>query len=290
MTQQAHLFIDESCTPYVGEPRYRFFIICGVIMNEDQCELANLLMKKWREKYLSNQDRCFHAAEFFEQPNYRKKEVNMARNLHKAVDELISIIANISPSIHLYYVDLPRLRLRLGVTEPPIYIPKTAKTPEDRRNAKNYKRILEDAIGNKRYAPLAMTIVPVLNWHKEILEANSSLKGYLNFETLSNSDQYYINIYHKHTNSQLQNSGYKYGERILGINFLTKGSLSGGIELADIISYSYCQSLRSKYRCKDELKSIPHKSILQTRRIRDFIRDNLDIQVKDVTENKIVGI
>ena len=59
-----------------------------------------------------------------------------------------------------------------------------------------------------------------------------------------------------------------YEDKIIGLNFHTKNSLDGGIELADLVSYVSCQTLRFKSRLVNEYKNIDPEVIKVLRELR----------------------
>ncbi len=291
-TRLLNLYVDESGTFSLTEARYRYFILAGVILSKSQHELLNLLLSKWRTKYLSNSDLAFHTTDFFEdfEKDYKRPHLKIEKHFKIAVEELIDLIKMVDFKASVYYVDLPKLRNKLSVSEPPTYQSKF----DSQQEKKNYKKSTKDykiMLENNRIdhlLPLAITQFALFKWHaEELIEAEKgntrNTKEYINFESLSGSDVESVKNYHR-----LKNKINKYNEKIIGLNFHTKNSIDGGLELADIISYISCQTLRLKY-CKTELGKLAQNEHLkeEIRKLRKEMRDRFQIKITDVTDEDI---
>lgn len=290
------LYIDESGGASIGEPRYKFFLISAVLLTSEEKVLADLLFSKWRSKYLKDPSKCLHAADFFEDfaPQYAKNEVQMARNFRRSIDELIELLNLINFQAEVYYVNLHKLRKILFLNEPPAYQSEFEKTSDKRRYAsqrREYEKIITDTVGEKKkFLPLSLTLKNAFTYHdlkidemREKLLDKTLIKGYLNFESLSGSDTMLISNFHK-LKSKISTA---YEAKIVGLNFHTKSSLGGGIELADLISYISFQTLRSSNHLKSELENISTESLNHIKRIRNFMRKKKMISLKDITATSL---
>jgi hypothetical protein len=74
-----------------------------------------------------------------------------------------------------------------------------------------------------------------------------------------------------------------YYDRVIGLNFLTKNSLNGGIELADLISYVSFQSLRFKYNRTVETEGFSDETKQILKKTRLMMRKKLKIEIVEVT-------
>lgn len=106
-------------------------------------------------------------------------------------------------------------------------------------------------------------------------------KGFINFESLSGVDVKPIAYFHKFKGKISAD----YQHRVVGVNFPTKNSLDGGIEIADIISYVSCQSLRFTHKLHSEAKNISEFRKNQLKRMRRKMRIDWKIEMVDVTNN-----
>lgn len=287
-----NLYIDESGFYYIGESRYRFFILSAVIISPDQKSLVDLLFSNFRNKYLMKPGKCFHAADFFEDhaPNYKKRELKMPRTMHKAVEDLMDIMSHVKFDALSSYCDIPRIRKRLMIKEPPVKRPLMTQTEivQYKIDKNRYRQNIEQTIGNKRNCPLTMTINKSLQFHSAKLVIHEEneiyhrpVKGYINFESQKESDSIIIDNFHKY-----QDMHYTYGDNLIGINLHTKGSLDGGIQLADLISYITCQSLRSKYNLDKEM--LLNVAMLKyVRDIRKEMSEKYQVKMFNVSEMDI---
>lgn len=286
-----NLFMDESGAPAIYEPRYKFFLLSAVILSPSEKELANLLFKKWRDKYLVTPSKCFHATDFFEGYilGYKQTQLRIGRNFKMSIDELIELISYLNIEAEVYCVDIPELRQNLHLSEPPTYKSTFTSSADEKAynlSVDSYKKQVRNTIGNKKvYHPLALTLKSALTFHfnhiANTTQPDAPDKGYIHFESLSGADRLLIEHYYRLTGKV--NSSYQ--EKIIGINFHTKSSLDAGIELADLISYVSFQTLRFKYKRTAEYSNLTPDSIEQIRRLRVFMREKLKIKIVEVTNN-----
>ena len=61
-----NLYVDESGYYYIGQNKYKYFLLSAVVISPDQRDLADKMLFKWRQKHLANPNKCFHASDFFE--------------------------------------------------------------------------------------------------------------------------------------------------------------------------------------------------------------------------------
>lgn len=292
-TRLIDLYVDESGTFSLTEARYRFFILAGIILTPDQKELADLLLGKWRKRYLTNPDSAFHMTDFFENyvKNYKKPELKMQKHFKKAVEELIDVLRYIEFQAIVYYVDLKRLRKKLSLTEPPSF-KNVFKNKEEKRLYKETIRAFKKKIEENRIdhlLPLALTQIALFKWHDSILKKNEdkdvfkrNSKAYINFESLSGSDVESVDNYHRYKEKI---DGYN--EKIIGLHFHTKNSIDGGLELADIIAYVSCQALRLKLSRQELGRLSEDKHLIgELRKLRKTLRDKYDVDILDVTDSE----
>lgn len=279
----SNLYIDESGYSYLGQPYYQFFLITAFVISPSQRVLANLLMEEWRNKYLLDNKKCFHAFDFFESKtkNYTQKKARIPRVYQKAVDDLIEILSHIHFSANVYYVNFKKLRTTLSIANPP----SDSLDEANYKKAKNqYSNELKKSFGDKVQLPLTITFKKALEFHMSEMDKASKIdkfkrepKGYINVESRNESDSFLIKVFHKYG----QNIYRKIGDDVVGLNLHTKGSLDSGIEIADFISYTSFQTLRSKYRLKHELSAITksHLSIIinARKKLRKFGINIIDV-------------
>ena len=285
-----NLFIDESGASAIYEPRYRCFLISAILLTPSEKELANLLFKKWRDKYLASPNKCFHATDFFEGyvRGYRQTQLRIGRNFNNSIEELIEIISYLTIKGEVYFVDIPELRGKLLLKEPPQYQNTFTSSSDEKAynlSVDTYKKEVRNTIGRRKvYLPLALTLKSAFDFHFNHIndtQDNYPHKGYIHFESLSGADRLLIEHYYR-LRDKVDDS---YQEKIIGINFHTKNSLDAGIELADLISYISFQTLRFKYRRTEEYSNLTLESIVQIRKLRTFIREKLKIKLIEVTNN-----
>lgn len=287
-----NLYIDESGSSAIYEPRYKFFLISAIILSPAEEDLASLLFQKWRNKYLTSPNKCFHATDFFENyvVGYKKNQLRIAKNFNKAIDELIDMFDYLDIKGEVYFVDIQTLRKKLLLKEPPTYKNVFTNTLDEktyRERQKAYKETVQKTIGKKKiFLPLALTLKSAFSFHFGKIngvDIGSPNKGYIHFESLSGADRLLIEQYHKLRGKV----NLSYEEKIIGINFHTKNSLDAGIELADLISYVSFQTLRFKHRRRNEYKNLTSQSISQIRKLRESIREKTKIKLVEVTNNII---
>ena len=287
-----NLFIDESGASAIYEPRYKCFLISAIVLSPSEKELANLLFKKWRDKYLATPNKCFHATDFFEDyvAGYKKAQLRIGKNFNMSIDELIEIISYLDIKGEVYFVDIHKLRRRLLLSEPPEYRNIFSDSADEKAynlSVDSYKERVKNTIGRKKvYHPLALTLKSAFDFHFKYInstQTDSPDRGYIHFESLSGADRLLIEHYYKLT-GKVDRS---YQEKIIGINFHTKNSLDAGIELADLISYISFQTLRFKYRRTEEYVNLTPESIVQIRKLRTFMREKLKIRIVEVTSNTL---
>lgn len=285
-----NLYLDESGYNYIGQAKYRFFLLSATLINSSEKELADHLFMKWRSKHLKNPNKCFHASQFFEDrkgEEFKRNELSITRNFNNSVKELMELISYIEFSSRVFYVDLPNLRKRLKISEPPIAasesLNKQLKT-EYSKQKMEYSKAIKKTLGeDKRYLPLYLTLNRCFEYHNNLLsDDDHSLNiGYINMESQSNSDIKFIKIFHSY-----KDKDETYGKKIIGINLHTKSSLDSGIELSDLITYIACQTLRFKSKLKEELKDIPTTRIAIIKDIRKILR-LAKVDIQNVTNDPI---
>lgn len=291
-----NLCIDESGTASIGITRNRFFLLTAVVISPDQQELSSLLFTKWRKKHLVNPSKSFHAADFFEdfEDDYRKPELKILRHFKAAVNELVTILSIVDFKAKVYFVDLPGLRKKIGVRNVPEFKDeKTLDGPQKmdyRRSRKQFEEYLKIHHKGNKNTPYTLPLLETFKYHLHFLEEEEKQdifkrkhKGFISFESLSGADVKPVGTFHKYKDK----IGSEYGERIIGINFPTKNSLDGGIELADLISYISCQTLRSKRRLYGEMLGITDKRKQEIKKLRKFMRINCKTEFEDVTGNSL---
>ena len=197
----------------------------------------------------------------------------------------------------VFYVDLPKLRTIIGIENVPEYKARTAlKTKEEkheyRQKRKKFEEYFQRAHSGNKDTPYVLPLLEAFKYHKVFLETaerediyKRNYRGFIGFESLSGADVKPIAYFHRYKDKI--SSKPDYGERVVGINFPTKNSLDGGIEIADLISYISCQTLRNSHRLVDELKGISEGRIKQIKRARTSMRTHCKIELVDVTEKKL---
>lgn len=295
--QLLNLCIDESGTASIGITPHRFFLITAVTITPDQQELACLLNAKWRKKYLKNSQKSFHAADFFEdfKEDYRKPELKITKHFRNAVNELIDILDHVNFTAHVFYVDLPKLQKILGIENVPVYkraqdLTTKKEKDEYRQKRREFEAYFKETHSGNKDKPFVLPILAAFKYHLETLEAQEKkdvykriFKGFISFESLSGADVKPIAAFHKYKDKIKE--GVDYGNKIVGLNFPTKNSLDGGIEIADLISYVSCQTLRTSHKLTSELKNISEERIKLIKKARKFMRIELKIGLTDVTIN-----
>jgi len=288
------LFIDESGSAYIGEPRYRFYVAAGIFIEPHERDLGNMLFKLWRRKYWKDENRPFHSFDFFEDyrkpADHRLTKQNLLINSHffKATDELIEILSNVKFQACVYYVDLPLLRQRYHI---PLFPEKRT-----RHQKKQYWLDIAKQTSGNPYLPINSTLKNIFVTHEQIL-SQKKCSGFINFESLAEQDTEALSYFHYHQNKlkkeydiqkskglNPKNRNYLYGQHILGINLLTKNSLDCGIELAALIAYVTFQTLRGKY-IKPELKELRKYRLLLIRSIQRTLRDKLNVRYHSSTDS-----
>lgn len=287
-----NLYIDESGFYYIGESRYRFFILSAVLIAPDQKLLADQLFAQFRSKYLIDPDRCLHAAEFFEDhnPKYKKQYFKNSAYMRNAIDDLKDIISHLNFYSISAYCDIPRIRKRLSINDPPfkkIAMTKIEKS-QYKHDKKIYKEAIKNTIGEKKNCALTMTLHKLLQFHSEKLaffenhdKYQRLVESYINFESQKESDGLIIDNFHRY-----QDQNYTYGGNLVGVNLHTKRSLDGGIQLADLISYISCQSLRSKHLLKNEILLNP-TMLGYMKELRILLRGKYNVDLINVSEATI---
>ena len=273
LSARSDLYIDESGYYYIGQSKYKFFLVTAVLITPDQRELASLLMQKWRNKHLTNPYRCFHTTDFFENRNTSlqsaKPELSITRNFNNAIKELLEFLSYIEFESTVYYVDIPTIRNRLKIDNP----------PQDGNGKKEYSNHLKESFEELRFAPLDMGIKNAFDFnYKYLINDSKSVKnGYINIESHHQSDIRLIKSFHRYISIYP-----KYDTNILGLRLHNKKSLDAGIEIADLISYSSCQTLRFSHRLTDELKDIPKVRYKILKQIRSELRAR-NIKLYDIS-------
>lgn len=284
-----NLYLDESGFSYIGQNKYRFFLLTALIITPQENQLANLLFSKWRKKYLSDSNKCLHAADFFEdhKKGYKPRKLYMSHVFTKAVKDLEEIISKIEFYARVFYIDLPQIRKLLMINEPPLGNGLTRR--EYNALKREYSRRLQIIHGSNIYLPLIKTLENSFIFHADILEKSQkqdilkrSAKAYINIESQKNSDIQLINTFHKNASIVYK----KFGEDIVGLNLHTKGSLDAGIELADLISYISFQTLRNKCKLKYELKHLTGAKIKLIKNLRTLLRGHFKVKLQNVLKTK----
>lgn len=264
------LYIDESGDSDLLSPRYRFFLMTGIVMSDDEVVFAERLLKKWKKKHSLSLDLGFHAYDLFESNENNALQLRTHRIFNTAVKQLIDIVGMIEYEAYCAVIDLKLVRESMNLQEPPIKVNFSTKS-EYKKAKKDYDESFAKSHGDKkRNLPLEFALDYLLKEYKSHLNTEKSTNGNsINFESLSANDAKIIQIFH-----QLQSSGNlttQYGKDIHGIKFHTKSSWTSAIEIADLISYSVTQSYRSKHHLKSELLTVPKRSLLAVRTIKKSI-------------------
>jgi hypothetical protein len=272
-----------------------FFINSATLLSPSQISLADLLFAEWREKYLSNPSKCFHAADFFEDYvyGYKKPELRITRNFNKSIEDLMDILTHIKFKAHAYYIDLFKLRERLLLKEPPPHINSFSSPTEEadyRARKSAYENIIINTLGKKKkFLPLSLVLKRAFQFHYNEIEGYQkkdpvkTVKAYINFESLSGSDTLLVANFHKLKNAVHSS----YGDKIVGLNFHTKNSLDGGIELADLISYVSCQTIRFVHRRTTEYSNLDSLAVTSLRKIRALMNSFHKIELVDASKDPI---
>ncbi len=171
----------------------------------------------------------------------------------------------------------------------PIYKEKFVNRKE--KQEYNKKRKIFEAYLNKAHEgnkdkPYILPLLESFKYHAQILEKEEKkdsfkrkFKGIINFESLSGADIKPIKYFHKYKDKV----SIDYTHRVVSINFPTKNSLDGGIEIADLISYVSCQTLRFSHKLYAEIAKISENRKKLLKRMRDVMRNEFKIDLVDVT-------
>lgn len=230
-----NLYIDESGSGAIYEPppkNYQFFNMAGVLLSEKSERLIADRIQKWKNQYLVKKSSTLHAVDLFEdfKKDYRTKKINDNTNFYVAINELVEIFLSVKYEARVFYIDLFELRKELKFEQ---FI--KSNTLKDHINREYKKKYLQ---------PVSTILSKFFIFHEENIQKTKKF-GSICFESQKELDEQTIKTFHatliKHSNGV---STYKYGEKILGINFYTKASLCSAIELADFIAYGSTQYLR----------------------------------------------
>ncbi len=285
-----NLYIDESGSGAIYEKSkdYRFFLMTGIILDENKEPKASKFIHSWKSKYLVDSHFPLHAADIYEdhidkksskKKVYRKKILDDINILKKAIESLVDFIVQLRLSIRICYVDLHKVRKDLNLN--PYIIGKKKDSFKTLMSVEYSKEILFPVItiANRLYR-LHESLITKSNYYKS---------GFIYYESQSEYDLKILSSFHKYVNkSYIKNHAYSFGDLILGINFLNKSSLCAGLDIADYISYCYMQLLRKRFR-KDELVIAKEKLTVMENHFY-HLQYNSDIKSIEVTKDCVEGL
>ncbi|PIY79689.1 MAG: hypothetical protein COY81_01230 [Candidatus Pacebacteria bacterium CG_4_10_14_0_8_um_filter_43_12] len=113
------IYIDESGYPDILSYQYRFFIMTGVVINDEEVSFAHKLLDNWKKKHSLSLDCGFHAYDLFETNANNANQLRTNRIFSKATTQLIDIIKMVDFQSYCAVVDLKKLRKSFSISEPP---------------------------------------------------------------------------------------------------------------------------------------------------------------------------
>jgi hypothetical protein len=285
-----NLYIDESGSGAIYEKskNYRFFLMTGIIFDENKEPKASSFFHEWKTKYLVNAKYSLHASDIYENhidkktnknKKYRKKILNDIKEFAKAIDKLVDFLVNLKLSARICYIDLFEVRKALHLN--PYIIGKKQSS---------FKEIISLEYNKEILYPVTVIANRLYQQHEKLINKNSYYKsGFIFYESQSEYDLKLLTSFHKYVKKSYEKeNSYSFGDLILGISFLNKSSLCAGLDIADYVSYCYTQILRERF-CKNELIITPDKFKIMKNQYHYFMY-NSDIKKFDVTEDCIRGL
>lgn len=269
MKNLSTLYIDESGKSSLVEKADEPFILTGVILDEEEKSPVEGFFNYIKRKYNINPNIPFHSYDIFENPKTRVLTDAQAASLLTSLADFISLIPI---KIHIPVVNKKQFKSVLGVT-----------SNDDFKGSKRRKEMPE--------FPYRVCACILFKWFAKSLKSNKSI-GEIIVDARRGGDYQLIKTLYA---SKQLNNGYLdpvsaklIEDKCAAICFAEKQFLSGGLELADLISYTAFFHARRQMSSMSKIKldlvwtEIKKKSYrknlnkVSEKRIRDFFKIKKD--------------
>lgn len=228
------LFVDESGDSNLNHPG-KYFVLSAVLIKKTDFEIIEGYLRLLKRKFLGDDKKIIHTTDLFERPYmlYRKLCFPQ-RKVNQFIKELEGVLATIPYQVGLYYVNKEHLRSSLG------YIPAPKKKPASLNLDLPYEMCTLEAIND---------------FTKFLIQEKAF--GEIIIESRFNEDSNFVRYFDLARKVQLPGGitnplAKEVKERINTLVIGNKRMLNGGLEIADICSYTtYRQFAREP---KDGLK------------------------------------
>lgn len=211
------LFIDESGKASLADELNRLFILTGVILDNSEIQTIEGFFNYIKLKFKLLQAQTFHSYDIFENPKTKLSDTALI-HLSKTISEFLSLIP---VKIHIAWVVKPEFRLALGI-----------KSIDDFKGSSEIKEMKDYP-----YRVAATYIFAQFGGHLDKKDAI----GQIIADSRKGGDHQLLKTLDlcKEKAVPIKDRDHKaIKNRISAICFAEKGFLSGGLEIADIISYT----------------------------------------------------
>jgi phosphoribosyl-AMP cyclohydrolase len=233
------LYVDESGIANLLDNTYNHFLLTGVIVSGDEVDNLDGYFNIIKRKYSLKTEVPFHSFDLFENKSsdFYLTEAK-AFEFNKSIAEFIKLMPIQVKVIHSKKLEFRQLE---GL-----------KLESDFKGSKENKR--------KKEFLYMISATKLFYWFASYLEQTNS-QGTIIVDSRKGMDQYLLAAYNNSKEQQQRKTAQEKTlasiatRRINSITFSEKTTLTGGLEIVDLISYSFFQSIDKIKRIKSYNKS-----------------------------------
>lgn len=219
------LYIDESGGSNLNHTG-KYFVLSTVLIKKSDYEIIEGYLRLLKRKYLGSDQKILHTTDLFERPYMSYRKLYRPRNkLNRFIKELQGVLSTIPYQTALYFVNKDALRRTLG------YRPAPGKKTTSINLDLPYEKCALEAIAD---------------FTKFLVSKNTT--GEIIIESRSPNDGNFVTYFDLARKAQLPGRTVnpladEVRKRVNSLLFGNKRMLNGGLELADICSYTTYRNL-----------------------------------------------
>lgn len=240
------LFLDESGKATLTDPKYDVFLLTGIILDDEEVNNIESYFSYIKRRFDLNENEPFHSYDIFEGP----KRNSLDRN-KKLASLIADFIETIPAEITICVVDKPGVKQGLGVTSD--------------QQFKGENKLKKNEVKESPYKIAASTLFHRFAKHLN----NQNRTGMIITDSRRGADAQLLKtleLCKLESGPLKEESTGLVKDHVSAICFAEKNYLSGGIEIADLISYTLFFELRNmrdtgKKLGLDELRKVIKQKI-----------------------------
>lgn len=219
------LFVDESGDSNLNHPG-KYFVLSAVLIKKSDFEIIEGYLRLLKRKFLGDDRKIIHTTDLFERPYVQYRKLYKPKyKVNQFIKELEGVLKNIPYQVGLYFVNKEIMRSKLS------YIPAPKKRPTTINLDLPYEKCSLEAIND---------------FTKFLV--NHKVSGEIIIESRFSEDSNFVKYFDIARKVQLPGGiinplAKEVMQRINTIVIGNKRMLNGGLEIADICSYTTYRSL-----------------------------------------------